>query len=412
MPLGKDDIIYDWNSVVEPRPLTQKPFELYDETLRDGVQSPSVVDPPIEKKIEILHLIESLSIQCADIGLPGAGNRAYDDTLSLAQEIARCRLNIKPACAARTHPNDIQPVIDISQKAGIPIEITAFLGSSPIRQFVEGWDLDRMLRMSAEAIDLGIKAGLPVSFVTEDTIRSSPETLEPLFRNAIDHGATRLILCDTCGHATPDGVQNLFRFTQNLLDKMGVDVLIDWHGHNDRGLAVTNTIRAIEAGADRVHATALGVGERVGNAAMDQLLINLKLMGEIDWDLSNLLNYCLSVSESYKIPIPFNYPMAGRDAFRTATGGHASAIIKAQQKGDKSLEDNVYSGVPAGMFGKSQEIEINHMSGLSNVIYWLNLNGIEQPEEGLAEHILNTAKRLNHTLSDEELRALVDGYTQ
>ena len=407
----QDAIIFDWNSLEKVSGISPHHIEFYDETLRDGVQSPSVVDPPIERKVEILHLIDSLGIHCADIGLPGAGPRAYEDVLRLAQEIEQNKLKVKPSCAARTHPNDIQPVIEISQRVGRPIEVMAFLGCSPIRQFAEDWDLDRMLEMSGNAIDLGVKAGLPVTFVTEDTTRSRPETLDALFRNAINHGAARLCLCDTVGHATPDGLRHLIEFTKGLIRAMNVDIGIDWHGHNDRGLAVTNSIRAIEAGATRIHGTALGVGERVGNAALDQILLNLKLLGEVDWDLSSMLEYCRTVSDAYQTPIPFSYPLAGRDAFRTATGVHASAIIKAEKKGDQWLADRVYSGVPAGMFGKKQEIEIGHMSGESNVIYWLRARGIE-PDDALVKAIFAAAKATNHTLSDDEVFTIIDRFKQ
>ena len=407
----QDAIIFDWNSLEKVSGLSPHKIEFYDETLRDGVQSPSVVDPPVERKIEILHLIDSLGIHCLDIGLPGAGPRAYEDVLRLAQEIETHKLRVKPSCAARTHPNDIRPVIEISQKVGRPIEVMAFLGCSPIRQLAEDWDLDRMLRMSGDAIDLGVKAGLPVTFVTEDTTRSRPETLDALFRNAINHGAKRLCLCDTVGHATPDGLRALIEFTKGLIRAMNVDIGIDWHGHNDRGLAVTNSIRAIEAGATRIHGTAIGVGERVGNAAMDQILLNLKLLGEVDWDLSNLLAYCRTVSDAFQTPIPFSYPLAGRDAFRTATGVHAAAIIKAEKKADQWLADRVYSGVPAGMFGRKQEIEIGHMSGESNVIYWLRARGIE-PEESLVKTIFAAAKSTDHTLSENEVCDIIDQVRQ
>ena len=406
MGQSSEEIIFDWNVLEKRGPLSPNTIEFYDETLRDGVQSPSVTDPPIEKKIEILHLINNLGIQNANLGLPGAGPRARADVLRLVQEIEDNNLTVKPSCAARTHPNDIQPIIDISQKAGRAVEVMAFLGCSPIRQYAEGWDVERLLQMSGDAIEMGVNAGLPVTFVTEDTTRSRPETLDRLFRNAINCGATRLCLCDTVGHATPDGLHSLIEFTKGLIRAMDVKVGIDWHGHNDRGLAVTNSIRAIEAGATRIHGTSCGVGERVGNAAMDQILLNLRLLGEIDWDMPDLLSYCEIVAEAYGTPIPHNYPLAGRDAFRTATGVHASAIIKAERKGHDWLADRIYSGVPAGMFGRSQEIEIGHMSGESNVIYWLKKKGIE-PATAVVQAVFAAAKKTNRTMTDEEVLSVV-----
>jgi 2-isopropylmalate synthase len=403
MELTEREIIYDWNSVEKVAPLTTKPIEFFDESLRDGIQSPSVVDPRIEDKIRLLHLMSDLGIHAADLGLPGAGPRAFDDVLVLTKEVVRAKLRTQPGAAARTVLRDIEPIAEISQRAGIAVEVLCFIGSSPIRQYAESWDLDFILKRSAEAIDFCVKHGLPCTYVTEDTIRSRPDTLDRLFRNAISHGATRLCLCDTVGHATPDGIRNLIRFTRNLIAGTGADVKIDWHGHNDRGMGVTLSLHAIEFGADRVHGTALGIGERVGHSALDQILMNLKLLGMLEHqDLSKLVAYCKAASKATHWPIPWNYPLSGRDAFRTATGVHAAAIIKAEKKGDTWLADRIYSGVPAGLFGRKQEIEIGHMSGESNVHYWLRQRGAVE-DRALVGAILAAAKASNHTLEEDEV---------
>ncbi len=407
--LSADELVYDWNLIDTRRPIARAGRVLFfDETLRDGIQSPSVIDPTIEDKLQILHLMNSLGIDVADIGLPGAGPRAVEDVTRIAKEIVDNKMAILPGAAARTHLNDIRPIVEISQKVGTKLEVLAFLGSSPIRAYAEGWNLDRMLRMTEEAISFSVENGLPASFVTEDTIRSRPDTLQKLFRTAINAGATRLVLCDTCGHATPDGVRALCKFTQAVIDGMGMrgQVWMDWHGHNDRGLALVNAIIALESRVDRVHGTALGIGERVGNTSMDQMLLNLKLLGTIDNDLTRLTEYCEVVGRATGMGIPINYPLAGRDAFRTATGVHAAAIIKAENKGDEELADRIYSGVPAGMFGRHQEIEIGHMSGVSNVVYWLKKRHIE-PTEALVDAIMARAKAGNHTLSSDEIMGVV-----
>jgi 2-isopropylmalate synthase len=299
-------------------------------------------------------------------------------------------------------------MVEISQRAGIPIEVYTFIGSSPIRQLAEEWDVSLIAKRSADAIDVGVKAGLPVAYVTEDTTRSNPKVLATLFKTAIDHGASRLCLCDTVGHATPDGVRNLITFTKSVIAGMGADVGIDWHGHNDRGLALENALWALEFGADRVHGTALGVGERVGNTPMELVLLNLKLLGQLDHqDLTHLIEYCSTAAEALHWQVPINYPLVGRDAFRTATGVHAAAIIKAQQKGDEWLADRVYSGVPAGMFGRHQEICIGFMSGASNVNFWLRQRKIE-PSKELVDAILAKAKTAAEILTDAEILAIVD----
>jgi 2-isopropylmalate synthase len=406
----RDPIIYDWNSAEKVAPLSRKPILLFDETLRDGVQCPSVHDPKIDHKLEIVRLLSRIGVDHVDIGLPGAGPRAVEDVTRLAELIRDEKLAIRAACAARTHVNDIRPIVEVSQRVGIPIEVMAFIGSSPIRQYAEDWDLPLMLRRSAEAIDLAVRSGLECTFVTEDTVRSRPETLTAMFRNAIEHGAHRLCLCDTVGHATPDGIRNLIAFTRHLIDGMGAQVGIDWHGHNDRGLGVPNSLSAIEYGADRCHGTILGVGERVGNAALDQILINLKLLGELgDRDLTGLAELVHLVSRGCRVEIPYNYPAFGSDAFRTATGVHAAAIIKAEKKGHEYLADRIYSGVPASWFGRRQTIEIGHMSGESNVVYWLQAHGFD-PEPGLVKHVFARAKAADHLFTEEEVRQAIDEY--
>ncbi|HEX4422099.1 MAG TPA: LeuA family protein [Kofleriaceae bacterium] len=408
------DLIYDWNSVEKVAPLSpRRRVQFVDETLRDGIQSPSVVDPTIEDKLRLVELANELGIDTMDIGLPGAGARAVEDVTTIAEHIKANRLRIKPACAARTHQADVQAVIDISQKVGIEIEIMCFIGSSPIRQYAEDWDLARLLQLSADAIDLGRRYNLPVSYVTEDTTRSRPEVLTKLFTNAVEHGAKRLVVCDTVGHATPDGIRNLLKFTRNVLDGTGrSDIGIDWHGHNDRGLGVVNSIFAIEYGADRIHGTALGIGERIGNAALDQILLNLKLLGELpEHDLSKLVEWCQVASRATQVAIHPQYPLAGSDAFRTATGVHAAAIIKAEKKGDAWLADRIYSGVPAGMFGKEQSIEVGHYSGESNVVYWLKKRGYE-PTDAVVNAVLGAAKRGDRVLGDDEIADVIRDLTR
>ncbi len=401
------DLIYDWNEAERQIPAIPKKFELHDETLRDGIQNPSVVDPGIGDKLEILHLLDEVGVDSTDVGLPGAGPRAFEDVLTLCKEIAEQKLNIRATCAGRTLVGDIEPMVEVSQKAGIPVEVMTFIGSSPIRQYAENWSNELITKRSVEAIDFAVKEGLPVTFVTEDTTRSRPEFLRDLFLAAIDAGATRLCLCDTVGHSTPDGVRNLIEFTQDVIEKSGADVKIDWHGHNDRGLALVNSLFALEYGAHRVHGCVLGIGERVGNAPLDLLLINLRLLGVIDRDLSQLAALAAKTSSATRFPIGISYPVVGEDAFRTATGVHAAAIIKAQQKGEDWLADRVYSGVPAGMFGRKQEICVGPMSGISNVTYWLRENGVE--ESGLLiKAILQAAKKSDHNLSKEEVLAIID----
>jgi 2-isopropylmalate synthase len=392
---------------VEPaHPAPGRRIRLDDETLRDGLQSPSVCEPTVERKIELLHLMNDLGIDTADIGLPGAGGTHAEGVERLAREIVEQKLKITPNCAARTHQNDIRPIAEISQRAGIPIEACTFLGSSFVRFFAEGWTLDKLLQLTEEAVTFAVAEGLPVMFVTEDTTRADPETIRALYTTAIRAGARAVCVCDTVGHATPDGARAVVRFVKRIIEEQGEQVRLDWHGHQYRGLGVNNSLAAIEGGADQVHGTALGVGERVGNTPMDQLLVNLKLLGWIDNDLSHLRDYCEKAAESCGWTIPLNYPVFGRDAFRTATGVHAAAVIKSFRKGDNELADLIYSGVPAGLFGLRQQIEVGPMSGKSNVIYWLESRGLEASDERV-QRIYDHAKGARGVLSEEEVMQLV-----
>jgi 2-isopropylmalate synthase len=395
--MERKDLIYDWN---EPSPSMDSKVEFDDETLRDGLQSPSVRDPSLKEKVRLVHLMDSLGIHTADIGLPGAGGRARSHILTLCEEMKG--LTITPNVACRTMISDIEPVVGMVQTTGTPIEVCAFIGSSPIRQFTEGWDFDAMLGLVKDAIGFCTREGLPSMFVTEDTTRAHPDQVRALYTTAIEAGAKRICICDTCGHATPDGVRRVVSFVVDLVAELGVDVGIDWHGHRDRGLGLINTLAALEAGASRLHATALGVGERTGNTEMDLLLVNLRLSGVIDNDLTSLGDYCRTAAEAVGMPFPANYPVFGKDAFETGTGVHASAVVKALRKGDTWLANRVYSGVPADLFGLEQVIRVGPMSGKSNVSWYLEKRGYD-PSEDAIHAVLELAKNTPRMLTEDEI---------
>jgi 2-isopropylmalate synthase len=401
-----DELVYDWNTIDPSFSPPNRHIGIDDETLRDGLQSPSVCEPEVEQKLELLHLMEALGIDTADIGLPGAGGTHAAGVERLAREIADKKLKIRPNCAARTHRNDIIPIVEISQRVGIPIEACTFIGSSSVRFFAEGWTLDKLLQMTEEAVSFAVSHGLPVMYVTEDTTRATPETIRALYTTAIAAGAKAVCVCDTVGHSTPDGARAVVSFVKSIIEEQGGNIRLDWHGHQDRGLGVINSLAAIDGGADQVHGSALGIGERVGNAPLDQLLVNLKLLGWISNDLSRLREYCETAARICGWTVPYNYPVFGRDAFRTATGVHAAAVIKSYRKGDHRLADLVYSGVPAGEFGLEQVIEIGPMSGKSNVIYWLEKRGYE-PDETRVNRIFERAKAAHGVLEEHEILELV-----
>ncbi len=401
----RDSLIHDWN-LADSAEKPKRPVLLNDETLRDGLQGPSVIDPPIEAKRAILRAMDGLGIDAADIGLPGAGPRAVAAVTALCREIADSRLTIRPNCAARTMVRDIEPIVQISSETGVAIEACLFIGSSTIRQYTEDWTIDTLLQRTEEAVRFAVKEGQQVMYVTEDTSRAHPETIRKLYTRAIECGASRICVTDTVGHATPAGVTALSRFVRSVVEETGKEIGIDWHGHRDRGLDVANVLAAIAAGSDRVHGCGLGIGERAGNAPMDLIMVNLKLLGWIDRDLSTLGEYCRLISEACGLPIPRNYPVVGSDAFETATGVHAAAVIKALKKKDPWLADRVYSGVPASEVGLSQRVRIGPLSGRSNVIFWLEQRGIETADETVTR-IFEAAKMSDHVLEDHEIHALV-----
>ena len=395
-----DELIHDWN-VPEQK---QRRIQFDDETLRDGLQSPSARDPELEQKIRLIQLMDQLGIDTADVGLPGAGTRAREHITTLVREMKTLR--ITPNVACRTVIGDIAPIVDVVQATGSPVEVCAFIGSSPIRQYAESWEMETMLKLSRDAVEFAVKNGLPTMFVTEDTTRAKPEHVRALYTTAIEAGAKRICVCDTCGHATPSGTRKLITFVKSIVEEMKVDVGIDWHGHRDRGLGLANSLAAIEAGVTRVHATALGVGERAGNTEMDLLLVNLRLAGLIDNDLSQLGAYVKLASESIGLPIPANYSVFGKDAFETGTGVHAAAVIKAFKKGDTWLANRVYSGVPADLVGLEQVIAVGPMSGRSNVIFWLESRGLQATDE-IVDRIFAAAKASNRTLTHEKIQGII-----
>ena len=400
------DYIHDWNVFTGPEIPPGRRVMLDDETLRDGLQNPSVHDPTIAEKIEILHLMEALGIDTVNIGLPSANPRAYADTEALAKEIVHAKLKIRPNCAARTIESDIRPIAEISQRAGIAIEAATFLGSSPIRRLAEDWTVEHLQRTTEKAVTFAVGQGLPVMYVTEDTMRTDPETVKTLYTTAIRCGAKAAVLCDTVGHATPRGAYNLVKFVkEQVIEPAGGGIRVDWHGHCDRGLAVANSMGALMAGADQIHAAANSLGERVGNTPMELLLVNLKLMGLIDRDLSRLKEYCETVARATHTTIPPNYPVIGRDAFRTATGVHAAAIIKAYKKDNPLLANIVYSGVPSNLFGLDQVIEVGPMSGRSNVIFWLEKRGIAVTDD-VVDRIFSAAKKATRVMTEDEILAV------
>jgi 2-isopropylmalate synthase len=400
----EDCLVYDWNDS-DTAGWAARKVQLLDETLRDGLQSPSAQNPKLEHKLEGLRRMAGLGVAAVNLGLPSVSAAARQETEQLLRVIRDERLGLLPVCAGRTLPSDVTPILELAEKTGVSIEVSVFVGASPIRWRAEGWDLARVSKLTREAVALGAAAGMPVTFVTEDTTRTPPETLRRLFELAIEHGATRLCLCDTVGAASAAGARRLVTFARSVIAGTGRAVGLDWHGHDDRGLGLANALTAIEAGAERVHATALGVGERVGNTALELLSANLALLAGKEPDAVKLREYAEYFAMALGVAIPENHPLIGANAFRTATGVHAAAIVKALVKSD-ALADRVYSNVPVSHFANGHDIRIGYMSGTSNVVHWLRRHSIE-PSEQLVTSILERARAANRVLRDDEVLAVV-----
>ena len=328
--MDEQGLIYDWNTVDYEiiRDSRDHPHELWfdDETLRDGLQSPSARNPEIEQKLELIDYMEALGIQKVDLGLPGAGPFHVGHIDAMLSHMGKNDYELRPGCAVRTVVSDIEPLVDLQAKHERQIQASAFLGTSPIRQYAEGWTMEKILSTAEKAVTFAVDNDIPVMFVTEDTTRSKPDEIKAVYTRALELGADRICVCDTCGHVTPNGVRKLLSFIQDevIIDSgfKRRDIEVNWHGHQDRGLGVANNLAAYEAGADVIHGTALGVGERAGNAPLDQTLVNLSLMGVISNDLTMLNQYTRKAHEYVEVALPRNYPVFGEDAFETGTGVH------------------------------------------------------------------------------------------
>ena len=400
---SRDSLIYDWNAA-ERTSAHPRGVSLLDDTLRDGLQSTVVRQPSLEERVELLGAMARAGVRSVNLGLPVVSREAFAAIVELSAE-ARKR-DLRVVVAGRTLESDMRAILELAECTGSAPEGHAFVGSSAIRVEVEGWSHALVRERTTQAIGMLVRAGLEAAFVTEDTTRSHPDTLRELFRAALDAGATRLCLCDTVGHATPDGVRRLIAFTQGVIAEHGSKVALDWHGHADRGLSLANALAAIDAGVDRVHGTALGLGERAGNTPLELLVLNLSLLGRWSEDLVPMVDYCRSAARLLGVPVPATHPLLGPAAFRTATGVHAAAIQKAVQKAGW-LSDHVYGAVPSASVGRVQEVCVGPLSGRANVEAWLTAHGVAATEERV-RRILERARAADHVLSDEELGRMVD----
>ena len=395
-----DTLFHDWNGSSK----SNMRCRIVDDTLRDGLQSPNVVAPKLAEKLTLIDCMVKNGIYSLIASYPAASKELFAETEAMLRHIRGNKYQIAPALAGRTALQDLQPIAELQQRFGRQLRAYAFIACSPIRQSVENWDLSLIRERIKESLKYLIAENVFPIIVIEDSTRCKPDDLSEVIRCAVDGGAKSITIADTVGYINPEGVRKLISFVRGI---SGDHVLLEWHGHNDRGLALANALAAIESGVDCVHTTAAGIGERTGNLSFEQLLLNLWLNGGGDINLSFVNEFAALTAQYTHIPIPPNQPVIGSDIFTTGTGVHAAAILKALKSGDTVLADSVYSSVPARLLGREQNIEIGQMSGRANVEAKLLQMRLPYTDD-TAEKILAAAKSSSHFLTDVEITRLVN----
>jgi 2-isopropylmalate synthase len=405
--LSIGDLVHDWNG---PLPHPGGDVRVFDETLRDGLQAAHIRHPNLDEKLHLLSLMDKLRIDQANIGFPASDDQQFRDIVEIGRVAAAGKLSLRLEVAARCTPGDVHAILDAAEQSGYAFEAGIFIGSSSIRRFVEGWDLDMLVRRVREHVALATRRGLRVMFVTEDTTRTDPETIRVLYDAAISEGATRLCVADTVGWAAPRGVARLMRFIVREVIRGQAGLEIVWHGHRDLGLEMANCLAAVEGGAHALEATALGIGERAGNAAMELVLAHLHLSGLRSSPLLALTDYAHYASRILRDPIPFRQPVVGPEAFSHGSGVHAAAIRKALELGRPDLAGVVYSPIDPDVVNRTFGITVGRMSGRSNAILALRTLGIE-PTQGLVQAVLAAAKASDFPLTNERIRELAEAHS-
>lgn len=411
--MSQKEIFYTWNSVSPERLGDVKVDALkfdcvFDETLRDGIQAPTVRNPPLEAKKKIVDYMVRSGVRHADLGFPGANETALNECVQLVEHIKENSHELKPAFAGRTTTSDISAISRVAELTQMNIEAYGFVAISPIRRYVQGWDISEIQSSIKTSSKECREGGSEFVLVLEDAFRCPPETLKEIYDVALESCPSRICLCDTVGAALPEGTKALIQWTAGYLQDQNGGIPLEWHGHNDRGMAVANSLAALDAGCSRVHGTILGVGERAGNAALDQLIVNLYSTTDLPENLKPLVDYADFAQEELAVNLPYNYPALGRDVFKTSAGVHAAAILKAHKSGNSILKDMVYSSVVASQLGREQEVLIDEVAGANNVEYWFLSQGRTDFTKEKSEAILREAKSRKGFLSDEEIRNVID----
>lgn len=385
---------------------SKKVVQVLDTSLRDGLQDAQIRHPSLEEKERLVDILVQVGVEAIDIAIPIARGSHLREAIQLARRIPS---NVTVACLARTDASDIQAAVDLAQGAGRPIETIVFCGASPLRRWVEDWDVTEITEWMAKSVNFASKQGLIPTVATEHTTQTEPEVIKQIYLAGLDNGGQKVCIADTSGAASPISTEKIIRFFRDEVLKSFNDVDIDWHGHNDRGLSVINSLVALSAGAQRVHGTAIGIGERAGNTPLEQMLINLKMARDPKrQDLGAISELATFAAEIFNVPVPPNYPGLGEKVYRTASGIHAAAELKAGQLGLKGTTP--YSAVSPEWVNRETDVVVGPLSGSHNVRFVAERLGIPATNEFIAR-ALDVAKSANRILTDQDIKNIANSLT-
>ena len=398
--LTAGEILFTWNE--RPRGIRPQ-IEIEDDTLRDGLQASFIRKPTIDEKAELIRLSAGIGARHVVLAFPASSPAEFADSQRLLSVIKDHDVPMTPWFLGRAVTEDMEPILRLRDSYGGNVGAAFFIGTSPIRRHVEKWDFGGILERIATTMDYLRRAGLPCSFSVEDASRTPPDEIEQMVELAVRYSAYSIAVCDTVGESTPHGVRLLIGFIKSIISKHSSDLKILWHGHNDRGLALANSIAAIEAGADIIGGAFLGIGERTGNTALEQVIMYLHQTRTGTFDLKGLIPYARKLAAATEFQIPVNAPVVGPQAFATCTGTHAAAVLKAAELGT-DFEDYVFSSIPASELGAMQDIGVGPTSGMANARYVLERGNMPSSAE-LAAELLAYAKRQRRPLQQDDIVA-------
>ena len=337
---------------------------IYDTTLRDGEQTPGVCFS-LEDKLEIARKLDKIKINQIEAGFPIVSKREKESVSTIAAE----GLDADILALTRTKPEDIDAALDCDVDG-----IITFVGTSDIH-------LDHKMHMTRQdainlcenAVDYAKDYGLYVAFSAEDATRTDIDFLKRIYSKAEECGADRVHIADTTGAITPQGIQYL---VSELKKDLKTNIAL--HCHNDFGLAVINSIYGVLAGATHVSTTVNGIGERAGNASLEELIMALKILYGKDLGFKTKYIKELSdmVSKASGLPIPYNKPVVGNNVFRHESGIHVDAVIE---------EPLCYEPYVPELVGQKRQLVLGKHSGCRAVRAKLNECDLEVSDDELIE---------------------------